>query len=391
MRKNNQIMKKQCSCSVGLMTAFIIFVIVVLAIISVFSLVISTDVTYAQAFVETELLSNSISLEQVIVKREDILMAGRNLSFMKYVEETNINNYENISFSYVLCVDFSSYETFSYSNDVGKFKLGYCSDVDLYKDRIYLSLNESVVAAFTLSSSIDVSALYLTFSTESGVVVTYEDFNKDAGYENSFSNAVFDFGVDSDVYLSLYQILYGSKYSGATSFNYKATTCSESFMCKRTLPIPEKQGYTFIGWFYDEECTIPYLGEVIDDDINLYAGFEKTYCTVTFYVENKVWKQVEVEIGSSFKSILSCVGVDKNNVVGYENLNKLTQVMSIDEFVIEDDVLVYLTAVSSEDILKDFVSSWNDFLAKFKLFFERIKEWFKNLFSFRRWVRIWRE
>lgn len=45
---------------------------------------------------------------------------------------------------------------------------------------------------------------------------------------------------------------------------------------------PEKEGYHFIGWYKDEECTSPYDGDYIYADTNLYAKFEINSYTVTF-------------------------------------------------------------------------------------------------------------
>lgn len=41
--------------------------------------------------------------------------------------------------------------------------------------------------------------------------------------------------------------------------------------------IPTREGYTFIGWYLDEECTIPWdiEDDTIDRDITLYAGWSQ--------------------------------------------------------------------------------------------------------------------
>lgn len=54
---------------------------------------------------------------------------------------------------------------------------------------------------------------------------------------------------------------------------------------KNVLPLPEpqtKEGYTFTGWFLDEDCTIPYEGTTITEDTVLYAGWKINTYTVTF-------------------------------------------------------------------------------------------------------------
>ncbi len=45
---------------------------------------------------------------------------------------------------------------------------------------------------------------------------------------------------------------------------------------------PVKEGYHFIGWYYDEAYTQPYNGEPIYADTQLYAKFEINQFTVTF-------------------------------------------------------------------------------------------------------------
>lgn len=35
-------------------------------------------------------------------------------------------------------------------------------------------------------------------------------------------------------------------------------------------PFPEKEGYTFHGWFYDSACTVPYMNTKLRTSITLY-------------------------------------------------------------------------------------------------------------------------
>ncbi|MCL2751449.1 MAG: InlB B-repeat-containing protein [Firmicutes bacterium] len=60
----------------------------------------------------------------------------------------------------------------------------------------------------------------------------------------------------------------------------------DSFMFQGNylLPLnPGKLHYDFIGWFWDEECTIPYAGEPIFENSVLYAGWKLKQYTVTFH------------------------------------------------------------------------------------------------------------
>ncbi len=44
---------------------------------------------------------------------------------------------------------------------------------------------------------------------------------------------------------------------------------------------PDKEGYTFVGWYLDEDLTQPYDGRPITEDTTLYAKFEINTYTVT--------------------------------------------------------------------------------------------------------------
>ena len=52
---------------------------------------------------------------------------------------------------------------------------------------------------------------------------------------------------------------------------------SQSFFYLDTLPevIPYKEGYTFKGWYIDEELTQEYQNSLLKDDLILYAKWEK--------------------------------------------------------------------------------------------------------------------
>lgn len=119
-------------------------------------------------------------------------------------------------------------------------------------------------------------------------------------------------------------------------------------------------------------------------DMNLVAVWEKYILKVTFYIDNEVWKEVQVEKGQTLGNVAFDVNVDSKSVVGYENMNSVTVASSFAEFVIEDDVAVYLSEVSNVDDSIGSGSSlnaWQNFWNNVKAFFERIGLWFKSLFS----------
>lgn len=75
-------------------------------------------------------------------------------------------------------------------------------------------------------------------------------------------------GTDMPFYLESEQI--------SADFSFKLQTVSE-------LPEPPtKTGYTFTGWYTDEECQIPFEEDVIVGNVTLYAGFRPNTYTVVF-------------------------------------------------------------------------------------------------------------
>lgn len=60
------------------------------------------------------------------------------------------------------------------------------------------------------------------------------------------------------------------------------------------LPLPtapEKEGYTFVGWYYDEEYTQPYIdGTPIFEDTTLYAKYEINTYTVTYILNGNTYR-----------------------------------------------------------------------------------------------------
>lgn len=52
--------------------------------------------------------------------------------------------------------------------------------------------------------------------------------------------------------------------------------CIESIPKGEQIPIPEREGYRFLGWFYDRECKKPFMPvDEITDNLILYARWAK--------------------------------------------------------------------------------------------------------------------
>lgn len=99
--------------------------------------------------------------------------------------------------------------------------------------------------------------------------------------------AVFNF--DSSVFTE------GEEYTIFAYYQYQDAECvhyfSELYHYTHLIPVPlpptpVKEGYTFVGWYYDEEYTQPYIeGTPIFENTNLYAKFEINKYTVTFNLD----------------------------------------------------------------------------------------------------------
>ena len=88
------------------------------------------------------------------------------------------------------------------------------------------------------------------------------------------------------------------------------------------LPIPTSapDRHAFGGW----DCPdIPSWNEEIPvtSDMNLVALFFQNVFTVTFYVDNEIFKQIDVELGATLGGVSKDLGVDTSTVVGYGYCN----------------------------------------------------------------------
>ncbi len=108
------------------------------------------------------------------------------------------------------------------------------------------------------------------------------------------------------------------------------------------LPVPERTGFEFLGWVCinnsDFETSFP-----VTSDLDLKAEWKRNVFTVTFYVDNTVFKTIQVEYGQTLGSATSDSGISPALVVGFENVNTTTAAATLNEFEVVDDVAVYLS------------------------------------------------
>lgn len=114
-----------------------------------------------------------------------------------------------------------------------------------------------------------------------------------------------------------------------------------------TIPVPVRKNYKFVGW--EGYGVFPCSPDVPTfADITLLAHWEYNVFTVTFYVNQEIYKQVQVEGGKTLAGVIIEEEIESKNIVSYCNVNKATEVMPFVQFKIEDDVSVYLAGLKSD-------------------------------------------
>ena len=135
-------------------------------------------------------------------------------------------------------------------------------------------------------SGYDVDIKYQTESTSCDWVCIYANVEPtDSNYNNSFSGklggslATNQYHIEGD---TMY-IYFRSDGSASSYFGFWADitptyiTPPAPHWADTILPIPEKEGYTFIGWYQDAELTIPVTSDIILTSAKqFYAKWERS-------------------------------------------------------------------------------------------------------------------
>lgn len=81
------------------------------------------------------------------------------------------------------------------------------------------------------------------------------------------------------------------------------STINVNIDASATLPeAPSKEGYNFVGWFYEDGTQ--YTNQGITADTVLTAKFEIIKCTVTFIVDGEVYARYECDYGTNLSELL---------------------------------------------------------------------------------------
>ena len=154
-----------------------------------------------------------------------------------------------------------------------------------------------------------INRLYITL-TDMRFFVSYLTAGEGENYEKSKNFILLDFkssdtnlnpsfGRISNYFFADTLYLGYNNLSDGSSTEYDDDTVvsmvTETVNYYSFMEIPEKEGYTFTGWFYDEACTRPYQGEPITQDTNLYAGFKINKYTVKFTVDGTKYENTPIK------------------------------------------------------------------------------------------------
>lgn len=115
------------------------------------------------------------------------------------------------------------------------------------------------------------------------------DYRFEGWYVGSGRNEkLYDFGAEVTEDVDLHAkwtklratVTFDGNYAGAQPQEEKVALGGKL----QNTPSPERTGYTFAGWYFDDECTIPYdfSENAIDDDLTVYAKWTPIELTITY-------------------------------------------------------------------------------------------------------------
>ena len=236
-----------------------------------------------------------------IIQRDIISLNGLQQSNMptallpqKIIRTLNYADMEIFQCVVSLYDDTSLYMQLSYDYDTSlKYNAIAPAHTDNLSSREQTSYNaygDNVRKTFKYSdpniSSYDVDIKYQTESTSYDWVCIYANIEPtDSNYNNSISGklggslATKQYHIEGD---TMY-IYFRSDGSSSSYFGFWADitptyiTPPAPHWADTILPIPEKEGYTFIGWYQDAELTIPVTSDIIlTSTRQFYAKWERS-------------------------------------------------------------------------------------------------------------------
>ena len=236
-----------------------------------------------------------------IIQRDIISLNGLQQSNMptallpqKIIRTLNYADMEIFQCVVSLYDDTSLYMQLSYDYDTSlKYKAIVPAHTDNLSSREQTSYNaygDNVRKTFKYSdpniSSYDVDIKYQTESTNYDWVCIYANIEPtDSNYNNSISGKLGGSLATKQYHIegNTMYIYFRSDGSASSYFGFWADitptyiTPPAPHWADTILPIPEKEGYTFIGWYQDAELTIPVTSDIILTSAKqFYAKWERS-------------------------------------------------------------------------------------------------------------------
>ena len=121
---------------------------------------------------------------------------------------------------------------------------------------------------------------------------------------------------------------------------------------------PVREGYNFIGWYLPNGEK--YTNQPIKSDTTLEAQWERIVCKVTFMVDGKVYKELNVNYGTSLVVAANSAALATSNITSYSFTDDSLEVnSSLGEMKVLDDMLVNVTLpTETEKALAKLQSNW---------------------------------
>lgn len=125
------------------------------------------------------------------------------------------------------------------------------------------------------------------------------------------------------------------------------------------IKVPQREGYTFEGWFYDSEFNSPYKdGDSINSDITLYAKWSLGEVTVTYHLDSINTVQQTTAIGENLIETPQLTGfvfdgwyTDANLTIPYDT-DKVTK--SMDLYAKWEKMVTYKLFINGEFFKKGY-------------------------------------
>lgn len=116
-----------------------------------------------------------------------------------------------------------------------------------------------------------------------------------------------------------------------------------------SAPIPaiNRTGYNLAGWYLPDGTA--YTGQAVTGDITLKAEWVIKVFTVTFYVEGKPVKTMNVSYGTQLTEVSEAANIALQNILAASYINEDIPGVALTEMLVVDDMEVQLLSTTSMD------------------------------------------